>query len=265
MQIRGVPSEFIVKHLPRVGTTRFNLPNGRRACLRSRGDDWISNQVFWRGWDGYEPETTRLFWRLASASSVTLDIGAYIGFHAVLAALANESGAVYAFEPLPVVFERLDHNVKLNQLSNVVTIRTAVGAVDGTADFFHVPGIIPSSSSLSAHFMTGTPGLTSISVPVVSIDTFARSHGVARIDLVKIDIETGEADALAGMLGTLRRDRPDIVCEVLTPSDGQAITQLLEPLGYQFYLLTGDGPRRRDTVEGHPDWLNYLFTARGSV
>lgn len=265
MRAFGIRSEFAVKHLPRVGTTSSTLPNGSTVLLRSRGDDWISNQVFWRGWDGYEPETTPLFWRLATRSAVTIDIGAYVGFHSIIAALANPDASVYAFEPLPPVFERLEGNVRLNKLENVIAVRAAVGAVDGHAEFFHVADIIPSSSSLSEDFMRGTPGLTSASVPVIRVDSFLSERRLDRVDLVKIDAETGEADALSGMRETLRACRPDIVCEVLTRGDGEAITSLLEPLDYRFYLLTGGGPVRQPRVVGDPDWLNYLFTARGSV
>lgn len=256
--------DFAVKHLPRMGTTRLVLPNDRVALLRSRGDDWISNQVFWRGWSGYEPETTRVFWQLALSSRLTLDVGAHVGFHSIVAALANEASLVYAFEPLPAVFDRLERNLSINGLRNVVATRAAAGAHDGDADFFHVPDVIPSSSSLSAEFMRGTPGVTSVSVPVVRLDSFLAEHGEPSVDLVKIDTETGELDALSGMVETLRRCQPDIVCEVLTRSDGDALTRLLAPLGYEFHLLTDRGPQQRSAVIGDPQWLNYLFTARGS-
>src|SRR5437764_921604 len=73
LRILGTNSEFAIKHLPHVGTTRTELPNGRHARLWSRGDDWVSNQVFWRGWDGYETEVAHLFWSLAAKASITLD------------------------------------------------------------------------------------------------------------------------------------------------------------------------------------------------
>ena len=49
-------SELVVKHLHRVGHVKAALPNGQTLRLWSLGDDWISNQVYWRGWAGYEPE-----------------------------------------------------------------------------------------------------------------------------------------------------------------------------------------------------------------
>jgi FkbM family methyltransferase len=264
MRTLGVQSELVVKHLPRVGTTTMILPRERRARLWSRGDDWVPNQVFWRGWDGYEPEMTPIFWRLATAARVTLDVGAHIGFYAILAAIANEHGSVFAFEPLPPVFERLQRNLALNGLENVIGLRKAAGAVDGRAPFFHVPGVIPCSSSLSESFMSSHPLLESLPVSVVRLDTFAAEHGVATVDLIKLDTETTEPDVLLGMGPLLRSSRPDIFCEVLQTADADALTTILEPLGYSFYLLTDAGPQRRSRVTAHQRWRNHLFTTRSN-
>jgi FkbM family methyltransferase len=208
----GVTPEFAIKHLPRSGLTVTTLPDGRRARFWSRGDDWIANQVFWRGWDGHEGEVARLFWRLARDANVIVDVGAHVGYYTVLAALANPQATVIALEPLPAVFERLQRNVRLNRLDNVVALPVAAGAVDGRADFYHVPGI-PSSSSLSLDFMASAPGVQATDVNVVRIENVATLDCV---DLIKLDTETTEPDVLAGMGSLLTDDRPDIICEVLT-------------------------------------------------
>src|SRR5262249_7372061 len=92
----GRRSEFVIKHLHRVGPVWARLPNGRTLRLWSRGDDWVSNQVYWRGWDGYDPETIPLFFRMARRAQTILDVGAYVGFYTLLAALANPWAGVYA-------------------------------------------------------------------------------------------------------------------------------------------------------------------------
>ncbi len=74
----GVTPEFAIKHLPRSGLTVTTLPDGRRAKFWSRGDDWVANQVFWRGWDGYEGEVAPLFWRLAQNANVMLDVAMHL-------------------------------------------------------------------------------------------------------------------------------------------------------------------------------------------
>jgi FkbM family methyltransferase len=260
----GSRPEFIVKHLHRVGSVRRRLPNGRTLSLWSRGDDWVSNQIYWRGWDGYETETARLFFKLAARAAVTIDVGAYVGYYTVIAAHANPAGRVYAFEPLPAIHERLLRNIELNRLKNVECLPCAVSDTDGEAPFFHVDTQLPTSSSLSLEFMQRAGGFVTSSVPVKTLDKFVADRDIPRIDLLKIDTESTEFRILCGMHSTLERDRPDIFCEVLKGrASGRDLEDLLSPLGYHSYLLTPDGPEQRDHIEGHPDWLNFLFsTAR---
>jgi FkbM family methyltransferase len=260
----GLRSEWVIRHLHRVGMVKVRLPNGRLLRLWSLGDDWVSNQIFWRGWNGYEPETAGLFFHLAQRAAVALDIGAHVGFFTLLAAHANPQGKVLAFEPLIPVRLRLQKNITLNELTNVVCVDAAVGDTDGIANFFHVPSGLPSSSSLSPEFMRGVGPLVSSPVPVVRLDGLLKERGIERVDLLKIDTESTEPRVLAGAKEMLRRDMPPIICEVLRGRGAErALDELLVPLGYRFYLLTPNGPQPKDHVEGHPQWLNYLFTPLG--
>jgi FkbM family methyltransferase len=231
--------------------------------LWSRGDDWISNQVFWRGWAAHERETANVFFQLAKEAQATIDIGAYVGYYSLLAAHANRFGRVVAVEPLPAIYARLLRHVKLNTLSNVECLMAAAGAREGSADFYHQAHGVPTSSSLSREFMAGVADLKATKVPVVTIDGLVRDRGLTRVDLVKIDTESTEPDVLEGMREVLARDRPWIVCEVLKGRGAEErLAPLLEPHGYRFYLLTPEGPVPRSRIEGDPVWLNYLFAAR---
>lgn len=265
--------ELVVRHLHRVGPVSSKLPDGRRLRLSSQADDWVSNQVYWRGWTGYEPETAPLFYELATRSRVTLDVGAYVGFFTLLAAHANPGGRVLAFEPLPQAFSRLRANIERNGLANAVALPFAAGAEDGQADFFHIGAAavrelasdgrnsIPCSSSLSADFMRGVAGVVRLPVQVRRLDSLLAGERIDAVDLVKIDTESTEPDVIRGMRAALAVSRPAIVCEVLAGAGtGPCLSELLAPLGYRAFLLTPDGPQPRETVDGHPQWLNYLFT-----
>jgi len=261
LNLMCVQSEIVIKHVHRVGPVVCRLPNGRRLRFWSRGDDWVSNQVYWRGWRGYEPETAPLFFRLATRAQVTIDVGAHVGFYALLAAHANPAGRVLAFEPMPAIHARLARNVRMNGLVNVTCVKSAVGATEGIADFYHVPSAIPCSSSLSFEFMASACDVKRQSVSVVALDRFAQREGLGRVDLVKIDTESTEPQVLRGMVQLLGRDRPTLVCEVLRGRGSErSLEEILGPLGYRYYLLTPDGPSPRERIHGHPQWLNYLFT-----
>jgi FkbM family methyltransferase len=193
---------------------------------------------------------------------VTIDVGAHVGYFSLLAGLANPEGTVYAFEPLAPVHARLQRNVALNELANVHCETVALGRRAGTAEFFHVPDSIPSSSSFSREFMESIVAkerLVARPVAVTTLDEFLAERAVTGVDLVKIDTESTENDVLAGMLETLRRDRPAIVCEVLPGGPAEEIEELLRPFGYRFDLLTDRGPVPSEHVEPHSSWRNFLF------
>jgi FkbM family methyltransferase len=256
--------DWVIRHVHRVGYVTERLPNGRTLRLWSKGDDWVSNQVFWRGWAGYEPETVPLFFHLAERSRTTLDIGAYVGYFTLLAAHANPRGRVLAFEPLRGPRERLLRHVALNDLQNVDCFDVAAGTADGEAEFLHAAHELPTSSSLSAAFMRGVEGLQATRVSVRSLDRLLAEQRVGGVDLIKIDTETTEPDVLDGLRTTLERDHPAIICEVLAGRANEGrLMALLSPLGYRFLLLTSNGAVPQATIQGHPAWLNFLFLPEG--
>jgi FkbM family methyltransferase len=234
--------------------------------LWSRADDWISNQVYWRGWAGYEPEMSPLFFRLATSARVVLDVGAHIGFYTLLAAHANPDGVVFAFEPHPRAYGRLERNVTLNALKNVRCVPEACGAVDAVAQLHSVDTEgIASGSTLNRGFMRPEWGLCSWPVNVAAVDPFVARTGIECVDLVKLDTEGTEADVLIGMLETLRQCKPAIFCEVLPDRNTEApLMRILEERGYCYYLLTASGPTRMDRIRAHPTWFNWLFSPLAS-
>jgi FkbM family methyltransferase len=258
----GVSSKWFSDHLARTGLVRARLPNGRTLRLWTRGDDRISTKVFWHGWNGHEPETSAVFFRLAVTARTTLDIGAYVGLYSLLAGHANPRGSVVAFEPLPRAFARLRRNVLLNSLVNVACDPRAVSQGDGDADLFVPDRRFPSSSSLSLTFArtkTTSPGR--LRVRVASVDSIVEETGLQAVDLVKIDTESTELEVLEGMAHTIERSRPAIICEVLESSPTkEQIEALLGRLEYRSYHLTPSGPIPSRHILGHPVWKNYLFT-----
>lgn len=258
--------EFWAMHLARRGPVAARLPSGATLRLHADGD-WVANQVYWKGAFGYEPETSRLFYERARSARVTLDIGAHVGYYALLAGHANPAGRVVAFEPHPDAFERLEAHVRLNRLRNVETVRVAAGAMDGRARFYSARMLgIPTSSSLSEEAMAGTLGLFSFEVEVTALDRWLGDRGISGIELVKLDTESTEPDVLRGLRQVLERDAPDVICEVLPdlPRIEEELEAIVRPLGYRTYLLTDAGPAARGPIRGDPSrrYRNWLFSRR---
>ena len=259
LRITGAEGAAVAKHLHRRGTVKAKLPNGRTLRLWSRGDDWVSNQIFWHGWDAYETETLNLFFKLASQSEVILDVGAHVGVFSLVAAHANSNARVFAFEPVAPTYERLQSNVALNDLKNVQCFQSALSDEDGTTEVFHQPGMT-FTASLSREFMNWQPAWSSSVVSVLTGDKFVDDNDIQRVDLMKIDTESTEPQVIAGMLKTIERDRPNIICEVLPDLTEQSIEDLLAPLGYSFYRITDSGLVSQEKITGDLKFRNYLFS-----
>jgi FkbM family methyltransferase len=258
--------EAVFKHLPRVGKTKIQLPDGNSFLIDSSGEDWIPTQLFWRGWLGYEPEVTPLFYELSKQANVVIDIGAHVGFFSILAARANPAGQVYAFEPLQRVYERLERNVALNRLTNLRCLQAAAGESEGEQQFYFPDVESPVSSSLRSDMLLATLGegvVRHVTVSVVTLDAFAKREKIDRVDLIKMDTERTEHEVLKGADEILGRDHPDIVCEVWPDADNiEQLEGLLRPHGYRFYQLLPEGPKLRERIEPDADALNYLFSCK---
>jgi FkbM family methyltransferase len=253
----GVTWEPVIAHLPRIGVVAVGLPNGRRLRMITDADDGVSNQVFWRGWDGFEPEVSPLFFQLATGAQFTLDVGAHIGYYALLAGHARLGGRVFAFEPYERPLRALRRNVAANGVVNIEIVAKAAGRASGPQDFYYFEiANIPSSSSLSREFMLSGMSREFIAdreklrhqvVDVVALDDFCDERGL-NVDLVKIDTEATEHDVLIGMRKALERCRPHVILEMLPAGRADVIDALVLPLGYRPYLLRASGGTPYDSV-----------------
>jgi FkbM family methyltransferase len=179
----------------------------------------------------HEPESTRAFWEAMGPGMTVVDGGSNRGGYAMLASLrVGPTGRVFAFEPEPRNFEQLRR--RLRSFPNVTPVQEALAGTDGTAtlnlDTFHA------GHSLVRQPPTGQ----AMSVPTTTLDSFAQRRGLDGIDVVKLDIEGSELEALSGMtklLGGSRR--PVILCEVHAPIMPEQMAEALRPHGYESRLL----------------------------
>jgi FkbM family methyltransferase len=201
--------------------------------------DVIAREVCLTGY--YEPPVTRVVQRLASPGSTVVDAGANWGYFSLLAAAATgEKGRVIALEPDPRHFARLVRNVDLNRFAHITTLQVAAGARDavvtlaGYADQAENRGVsrIADSSAVPHRF----------DVRSTTIDHLTAA--LARVDVVKIDVEGAEMDVLAGMRGGLATARYRSLVLELHPAllraqgrDPGACIQVLVEHGYRGWLI----------------------------
>jgi FkbM family methyltransferase len=249
----------LLHRVPIVGTADVALPDGRRMRLTSDGRDNLAAMFYWSGWRAFEPETLDVWLELAGESRVVFDVGAYVGVFAMSAAIGAPERQVHAFEPVPESFARLHENLRVNALANVRAVQTAVGARDGDVTL-HVPdGLwLPNHSSTLADFRHGTQPIT---VPLTTLDRYARERGIERVDLVKIDTEGNEDEVLAGAGELFERSRPWVICEVLRGLTEERLNAWFEGRRYRYFRLEARGVREFRRIEGDPTYRdrNFLF------
>jgi len=257
--LRPVLPASLVNFVPVVGDVSVELPGGKALILRSDGLDWIASLVAWNGLSGFEPETVSIYLRLLEHTEGVFDIGANIGFYALIAGLHRSDRTVHAFEPLPVAYERLLKNIAVNQLRNVKPVQAAVSNFDGEITLY-VPDkiVVPRSASTLEGFRKAAQ---TFSVPALKLDSYIASNDVGQIDLIKLDTERTEHLVLDGAQQLLARDRSLVICEVLDGENDRALAAFFADKNYQFYLITDQGLAHKDSITSDParKFANYLF------
>jgi FkbM family methyltransferase len=145
---------------------------------------------------------------------VVFDIGAGIGAEMLLfSRLVGLSGRVVSVEAHPRTYRRLIDLCKVNELGNVTPLQVAVSDTDGA--------IVISDLEHHLHNTVLEPEGSGIEVTVCRIDTLAGELGVQRIDLLKMNIEGAERQAIQGMGAVLANTRHlCISCHDFLADDG---------------------------------------------
>lgn len=150
---------------------------------------------------GHEKLTTEMFKKVVKQGDVVLDLGANIGYYALLAArLVGEKGIVYAFEPEPTNYSLLLKNIELNEYHNIVPVQKAVSNITGMVRLFL------DEKDAGAHTIyQPEANRESVEIQSVALDKFFEDKKHP-IDVIKMDIEGAEMSALSGMKRIIREN-----------------------------------------------------------
>jgi FkbM family methyltransferase len=148
---------------------------------------------------------------------IVFDVGAHAGQMAKLFAIMAPEGHVFAFEPGAYALSILRPMVRLKGRGRISIDPIAFGAVPGTLTL-STP--IKKSGSLGfglSHLGQGGEGgnVFSHDVAVETVDGYVATKGLARLDLIKADIEGWEMQLLLGATETLALLRPVVFLEAV--------------------------------------------------
>jgi FkbM family methyltransferase len=213
----------------------------RFSVFASNEDLAVGHHVI--GGRPYDQGITAIFERYVKPGMVVLDVGANIGcLTMLLASLVEPSGLVVAVEPNPENVKLLEANRRVNGFDQVLVIQAAAGRQTGLL-------------ALNVSYSNGMTGelpddvgaiLASRPVPCFALDAVLPPD--RRFDLLKIDTEGAELNALIGLSKTIDRDRPMIVSEFspgtlpgISHCSGPEYLGFLIARGYQIAVIEKDG------------------------
>lgn len=186
------------------------------------------NHGCWIG--SYERDKQALLQRVLQPGSVFYDVGANAGFFSLLAsAMVGPAGRVVAVEPLPENVALLRDHIARNRLRNVMVVEAAAARAAGTVRFNDGP------SRRMGH-VTADGART---VRAVSLSELAASGAVPAPHCIKIDVEGGEVDVLAGAAELIEACRPVLLIATHGPHLAAACRDRLTSHGYTVAHLGG--------------------------
>jgi FkbM family methyltransferase len=187
----------------------------------------------------------RVFERTVVKGSVVFDIGANVGFYALLSSvLVGREGRVYAFEPIPQNLSFLKNYLEINRISNVQVIETAVAERSGTARF-------EENANRSMSHISSDGG---VEVKVVSLDELTSSGELTPSNYLKIDVEGAELTVLAGAKATIAKSPPTIMLATHARDIHRQCGDFLSSMGYRVECQADnlkDGPEMRGEPLAH--------------
>jgi len=111
----------------------FKIGHYKFVLDRSELHDFEMLKIFESG-RIYEPEVSSYIMKNLKLGETFMDIGANNGYYTILAAdLVGPKGKVISLEPNPKAFQRLLHNIEINNLKNVIPLNIALSDKDGKA------------------------------------------------------------------------------------------------------------------------------------
>lgn len=205
--------------------------NELKACrygqmLFNRYDMYIGRSLQLYG--EFSEGECEVFRQIVRQGNTVVEVGANIGSHTVpLAQWVGPRGRVIAFEPQRIVFQNLCANVALNNLLNVHCLQQAAGAKLGSI-------VVPHIDYQSENNFGGL-GLGSFTrgerVPLVTIDSLE----LDACDLIKIDAEGMEREAILGAQKTIEKFKPTLYVENDRTDRSDDLIRTLDGFGYAMY------------------------------
>jgi FkbM family methyltransferase len=195
---------------------------------------------------GYETEWTAEIDRWTKRARTFVDIGANEGYYSVIA--ARNGARVLAVEPQERLHKIIGANAKLNDLTSIDVVNCAISDRSGTGEIYLSNSINPGASGF---VRVAAYRLPKAVVKVETLQNLLSDAGLGAVDVMKIDIEGYEYEAILGSPDLFRQHRIGALFIEMHPDN--ISRRGLDPKDIDRFLV-GCGYIRNDTA-----WLSPHF------
>ena len=208
----------------------------------------MGSQIFWRGF--YSAEQLRWLNHLLEPDMVFIDVGANHGEFTVFAAKRLTQGQVIAFEPVSLLFHKLQRNIKINNLKNIKVIQKGLANKNFKSTIYTRESNFEDGTKhegLPTLYPSTTRSKICETIELTYLDQFVESENIAKIDIIKIDVEGAELAVLQGAKKSIIDFKPIILIEVNEETSqaagypSRALLNYLSEMGYRFEEILYDG------------------------
>lgn len=139
----------------------------------------------------------------AAPGDILINAGGYLGYVAAnFTRLTARNCTVFSFEPCPVLFSKMSANFESWGISDIAfPVRKALwkerGMVSFSMDTPHQGNsrVVPNEGEL---------------IEGIDLDSFVAERGLPCVNLIELDVEGGEPDALIGATEVIKRHKPKL-------------------------------------------------------
>lgn len=222
------------------------LPSQRIQCVQSHGfriyvdlQDQLVGAAIAAG--VYEPHVTAAIRRVLRPGDTFVDLGVNVGYFSLLASsLVGRTGNVIGFEARPDNVSLAKQSARENGFENMTIHGLAVAEKEKVLKM-----LAPDHTSLSVVVDASRADCQSGFVEIRAVAVDDMLGGLEDVDVIKMDIDGGEFQAVQGMKATLRRWKPILffefspfTLEEYGQTKPEELIAEIQSLGYQIFALT---------------------------
>jgi len=214
----------------------------------------------------------------ATRPGAFVDVGVNLGQSLIKVKLADQSRGYIGFEPNPYCCHYTTQLIQINKFEDCRLVPAGLADKDAIVSLFAKSDAVDPSASIVDGFRSLERYSREQPVAVFRGDPLL--HHLDELCILKIDVEGGELEVVAGLQQTIDRLRPYVFCEILPVFDGatengrfrlrrqDTLLAMLHALGYTLFRMRHDETVvELPAIEVHHDLAqcNYVFVPEAEL